>query len=95
VLTVKLRGGRSLEARTENVLQVSQALAMTVDQFYDSQAAFIKVGARLAGRDGGGGGVGVGWLLRPPACPSCTDQQVPARTLEGCAPARPPACPPR
>jgi hypothetical protein len=43
VLTVKLTGGRSLEARTENAILVSQTLATTVDQFYDSQAGFLRV----------------------------------------------------
>ena len=43
VLTVKMSGGRSLEVRTENAVQVSQTLAMTIDQFFDAQALFIKV----------------------------------------------------
>ena len=49
LLAVKLTGGRSLEVRTENAIDISQTLAITVDQFYAIQRYFYLKVATLLG----------------------------------------------
>lgn len=49
MLAVKLTGGRSLEVRTENAIDISQTLAITVDQFYAIQRYFYLKVATLLG----------------------------------------------
>jgi hypothetical protein len=40
---VKVKGGGRLEVRSENAIMVSPTLALSFDQFYATQATFIKV----------------------------------------------------
>ncbi len=49
LLTVKLTGGRVLEVRTENAINVGQTLALTVDQFFSLQDTFYQAVAYLLG----------------------------------------------
>ncbi|KAG1658047.1 hypothetical protein FOA52_004206 [Chlamydomonas sp. UWO 241] len=45
--TVKLGGGRNVELRTENAVEITTTLSMSVDDFYDTQATFIEAIAQL------------------------------------------------
>ncbi|KAJ9506879.1 hypothetical protein QJQ45_028160, partial [Haematococcus lacustris] len=50
LFTVKMKGGgEPLEVRSENAVQVSQSLAITVDQFFDVKELFLKNLAFLLG----------------------------------------------
>jgi hypothetical protein len=40
---VKMKGGAPLEIRQENAVAVSTTLALTVDQFYDTQVGLQEV----------------------------------------------------
>ncbi|EFJ47175.1 hypothetical protein VOLCADRAFT_92352 [Volvox carteri f. nagariensis] len=42
LMHVKMTGGKHLEIRTENAVQISQSFALTVDQFYDIKELFLK-----------------------------------------------------
>ncbi|GIL53447.1 hypothetical protein Vafri_9024 [Volvox africanus] len=41
LMYVKITGGKHLEIRTENAVQVSQSFALTVEQFYDIEELFL------------------------------------------------------
>ncbi|EFJ47178.1 hypothetical protein VOLCADRAFT_92358 [Volvox carteri f. nagariensis] len=51
LLYVKIKGGMTVETRTESAVMVSQSFAVTIDNFYAQQAVFLKNLAAVMGID--------------------------------------------